>query len=284
MIRGGPLAGGSLSKARMQTPWFLEYLDLTTDADAASIKRNYAVRLRQIDPTTDINRFMRLREAHRLALDWHAGQIIAPVAATADDEPPRPSVSRSMGLLTEQLRAGDAPKVALRKQLQALRDAHHPSSAMFELMVIDALTSSRLPQRLALFQAAREQFPWSDAAHLMRQGPRGQWVRATVAEETAWRDMCRAQGGVDLLDRLSDAAPLDRANLEVSAFSPAAAVRWPDMQRLLDRYPHYLSLRCEPTALSAWQQAFEALPSRDRAMAEAFADSPSPAAYRQALR
>lgn len=277
-------AGGSLSKARMQTPWFLQYLDLTTEADAASIKRTYTVRLRQIDPAKDISDFMRLREAHRLALDWHARSTPMPTAEAFGAEPPRPSASRSMSLLMEQLRAGQAPKVALRKQLQALRDGHLPSSTMFELMVIDGLASPRLPQRLALFQAGREQFPWSDAAHLTRLGPRGQWISTTSAEEIAWREGSRAQGGIDLLDRLTGAPLVHRTNLNASDFSSGIAVRWPDMQCLLQRYPRYLSLRCEPAALSAWEQAFEALPSRERAMAEAFANSPSPAAYRHALR
>jgi hypothetical protein len=267
----------------MQTPWFLQYLDLTTEADAASIKRTYAVRLRQIDPAKDINDFMRLREAHRLALDWHARRTSAPVVGASTADPLRPSASRSMAQLREQLRAGQAPKVALRKQLQALRDGHLPSSVMFELMVIDALASSGLPQRLALFQAAREQFPWSDASHLMRLGPRGQWISTTVAEETAWRDTCRAQGG-DPLDRLGGDPLVHCTQLVASQVSSGTAVRWPDMQRLLERYPRYLSLRCEPTALGAWEQAFDALPSRERALAEAFANSPSPAAFRQALR
>ncbi len=284
MIGGDAPAGYALSKARMQTPWFLQYLDLTTEADAASIKRTYTVRLRQIDPAKDINDFMRLREAHRLALDWHARNATPSTTETSASAPPRPSVSRSMTVLIEQLRAGQAPKVALRKQLQTLRDGHVQSSAMLELMVIDGLSSSRLPHRLAVFQAAREQFPWSDATHLTRLGPRGQWVSNTGSEENAWREAARAHGGVDPLDRLTGAPLVHRVNVAASDFSSGTAVRWPDMQRLLERYPRYLSLRCEPGALSAWEQAFETLPSRERAMAQAFASSPSPAAYRQALR
>ncbi|MHA6206089.1 hypothetical protein ACXU4B_16810 [Dyella soli] len=292
----------------MQTPWFLQYLELTPEADAASIKRAYAQRLGQIDRATDARGFMRLYEAYRSALDWRARQA-APVAdtaavavATRADRPAGPSraaaagadvavaetsaptASRSLALLAERLQGGQPAKVALREQLLNLRNGHRQSTAMFELMVVDALASSRLHQRLALFRAAHEQFPWSDIEHLTGLGSRGQWIRDADAEETAWREASRAQGGIDLLERILDAPLLHRGDLKATDVSSGVAVRWPDMQRMLERYPRYLSLRCEAAALNAWKLAFEALPERDKAIAEAFASAPSPAAYRKLAR
>ncbi len=276
----------------MQTPWFLQYLELTLEADAAGIKQAYGLRLKQIDHMADMKSFMRLGEAYRLALDWaarHTANIAtestarspAPQpSASPAREPSGPTASRAMALLVERLSAGQPAKIALHEQLQSLKQGHVQSPAMFELMIIDGLSSSRLPQRLALFQAAYEPFQWSDESRLAQLGPRGQWIITALAEFNAWKEISRAVGG-DLLERISEGAPLQRSELTAADIPAPVALRWPDARRLLDDYPRYLALRCDAGLADAWKQAFDALPGRDRALAEAFASAPSPAAFRR---
>lgn len=293
----------------MQTPWFLDHLGLTTAADAADIKRAYAARLKQVDQSTDIEGFTRLREAYAAATAWcrrasdGAAAETAPLAAApapaqlppssatvaATTEMPLPDphapvnvANRALQQLAQRLGCGEPLDVVFSEQLIGLRGEHLQVTAIFEAMLIDGLAAMRLPQRLALFDAACNQFGWNDVIHVKQMGARGGWIRAVQEEEIAWRRTAAATGCNDLFDRLGGAPPLDRPDLVPSHFTRDATLRWPDMQQLLQSYPHYLALRVERSALTAWEQAFAALPPRDKAMAESFSNLPSPAAYRQA--
>lgn len=296
-------------RTHMQTSWFLDHLGLTSAADAAEIKRAYAARLKLIDQSTDIDGFMRLREAYAAATAWcrrandgtAAGPVTISVASApaplptsasqeaAASEVPLPDphapvnvATRALQQLEQRLGKGEAPEMAFREQLISLQGEHLEVTAIFEAMLIDGLASMRLPQRLALFGAACAQLGWNDIIHLQQMGPRGGWVRAVQEEEIVWKRAAAATGCDDLFDRLGGAPALDRTDLAPSNFTRDATLRWPDMQQLLQRYPHYLALRVERSALTAWKQAFEALPPRDRVMAESFSNLSSPAAYRQA--
>jgi len=292
----------------MQTPWFLDHLGLTTSADAAEIKRAYAARLKQVDQSTDIDGFMRLREAYAAATAWcraandgtAAGPATIPVAppstqlppfstAAAATEVPLPDphapvnvATRALQQLEQRLIDGEPPGVVFSEQLIGLQGEHLQVTAIFEAMLIDGLAAMRLPQRLALFGAACDQLGWNDVVHVQQMGARGGWVRAVQEEEIAWKRTAATTGCHDLFDRLGGAPKLDRTDLAPSHFTRDATLRWPDMQQLLKSYPHYLALRVERSALTAWEQAFAALPPRDKAMAESFSNLPSPAAYRQA--
>lgn len=292
----------------MQTPWFLDHLGLTTAADAAEIKRAYAVRLKQVDQSTDIDGFMRLRDAYAAATAWcrHAndGAAAGPatiavtpgptqlppssstVAATTEIPLPDPHApvnvaTRALQQLEQRLGSGEPPDRVFGEQLIGLRGEHLQVTAIFEAMLIDGLAAMRLPQRLALFGAACDQLGWNDVVHVQQMGARGGWIRAVQEEEIAWKRTAAATGCNDLFDRLGGAPALDRTDLAPSHFTRDATLRWPDMQQLLKSYPHYLALRVERSALTAWEQAFAALPPRDKAMAESFSNLPSPAVYRR---
>jgi hypothetical protein len=126
----------------MQTPWFLDHLGLTTSADAAEIKRAYAARLKQVDQSTDIDGFMRLREAYAAATAWcraandgtAAGPATIPVAppstqlppfstAAAATEVPLPDphapvnvATRALQQLEQRLIDGEPPRVVFSEQ------------------------------------------------------------------------------------------------------------------------------------------------------------------------
>lgn len=294
----------------MQTPWFLDHLGLTAAADAADIKRAYAARLKQIDQATDIDGFMRLREAYVAATAWsrqtnedtaaeHAPVPVAPTpfplppspstAAPVSDLPP-PDLRAPMNVAThafqqleQRLGEHEAPNIVISEQLAGLQGEHLQATAIFEAMLIDGLATMRLPQRLAIFGVARDQMGWDDIIHVQQMGARGQWIRSVQQEEIFWKRTAEATGCHDLFDRLGGAPRLDRTDLSPSHFTRDATLRWPDMQQLLQQYPHYLALRVERSALAAWEQAYAALPPRDKAMAESFSNLPSPAAYRQTV-
>ncbi|MET3653385.1 hypothetical protein [Dyella japonica] len=287
----------------MQTPWFLDHLGLTTTADAADIKRAYAARLKQIDQATDIAGFMRLREAYAAATAWsrqanedmiaeHAPVSVAstpsPSTAAPVSDLPLPDPRAPMNVATQafqeleqRLGKHEAPNIVISEQLAGLQGEHLQATAIFEAMLIDGLATMRLPQRLAIFGTARDQMGWDDIVHVQQMGARGQWIRSVQQEEIFWKRTADATGCHDLFDRLGGVPTLDRTDLTPSHFSRDATLRWPDMQQLLQQYPHYLALRVERSALAAWEQAYAALPPRDKAMAESFSNLPSPAAYRQ---
>ncbi|PXV59176.1 hypothetical protein SAMN04487785_10696 [Dyella jiangningensis] len=287
----------------MQTPWFLDHLGLDAETDLAAVKRAYAQRLKQIDQATDIDGFMRLREAYAAATAWcrrtaDVPVTVAPEQARAAETPeavpatehapaiptPMDAATQALQDLAHRLGNGEAPAAALPASLQRLSGEHLHATAISEAMLIDQLASAHLPQRLALFGVAHERMGWGDITRLRQLGGRGQWIRAVLEQEALWKRTSEAMGCHDLFDRLGGAPALDRTDLSPAQFGRDAVLRWPDMQDLLRRYPQYLVLRVERSALDAWKQAFEALPLRDKTMAESFSNLnlPSPAAYRRA--
>jgi hypothetical protein len=289
----------------MQTPWFLDYLGLNAETDLAAVKRAYAQRLKQIDQATDVDGFMRLREAYAAASAWcrrTTDSTAAPVSVpastktmpTAEATAPPPSVpasptpldaaTQALQELARRLDNGEPPTSALQESLQQLHGEHLQATAIFEAMLIDQLAAARLPRRLSLFNVAYECMGWGDVTRLQQLGARGQWIRAALEQEALWKRTSSAMGCDDLIDRLGGAPALDRTDLTPSQFTRNAVLRWLDMQELLRRYPQYLVLRIERSALAAWEQAFAALPPRDKVMAESFSnlDLPSPANYRRA--
>ena len=56
-----------------QTPPFLLTLGLSADADAGTIRRAYARRLKGLDLVTQAVQFQELREAYEAALSWAGG-------------------------------------------------------------------------------------------------------------------------------------------------------------------------------------------------------------------
>lgn len=269
----------------MQTPWFLDYLGLDAEADAGAVKRAYAQRLKKIDQATDIDGFMRLREAYQLAGDWirdrsHATtprgtsdvaeapaqrRVLAPDVSPYGHAPasyttvdPISNARDAMDRLIARMAVGVPPHTALRESLNELRQGHLHASTHFEALLIDGLASSSLPHRLALFHVARGEFAWQDVTHLANMAQRGQWLDAVSSELRPWQKECFALGVGSPVDRLQGSELLELPTLRPDDFSHKAALHWPGMQQLLDRFPRYLALRYDSNALAAWKQAFHA--------------------------
>lgn len=279
----------------MQTPWFLGYLDLTTEADIAAIKRAYARLLKKIDQATDIDGFMRLHEAYRLAIEWSrrsSPEPAAPVLETiemsgrtvgAPDTTPPPqnarhdatehprdvfqnaiehpqeTAARAIDALIASLEAGTTAQQALDEQLRVVRDGHLRAAATFEALLLDRLMHSLLPKRVALFYAAREAFAWSDITHLAQLGLAGKWLDQLGMELRAWQKECFKLGAGSPIDQFAGAALLERAALTPQDFNREVALNWPLMRDLLTRYPRYMALRYDWPSLQAWEMAYKAI-------------------------
>lgn len=226
---------------------------------------------------------MRLREAYALAKQWgdtaatrrvhrrtsdaQAPAMIAPDPIPANhqpwlDENPATSASLAMQALMADLRRGESPLLALRQHLQSVREGHLQSPHEFEKLLVDALATARVSQRLALFQAAAQAFPWQDITHLLHLAGRGQWIHAVTNEQEKW--LRQSPTWLDQAELLIRNCLTINPKEDADHYPAYLLGRWPNMRTLLAQYPHYLSLRCENDALAAWQHAFDADIEKER--------------------
>jgi hypothetical protein len=244
--------------------WFLEYFGLAEDADERAIKRSYAARLKHIDRETDIDGFAQLHSAYQAALSWTKGErtgaIPAPSALSAVSEPPIKHPTHSdvvattpaslataaIATLRERIDAGDKPAAALLEQVRAIRDERLDTVSMFEALLIDGLAKAQFSQRLALFHAAIEHFPWADITHLTQLGRRGDWIRRVTTEEAWVKKAPNPQPQVPWLATMQSGLVLPDHYLW----------GWPALGAFIDMYRHYFSLCVDEAVLEQWEQAY----------------------------
>jgi len=249
--------------------WHLEVLGLPAHADLAAVRRAYATALRRIDPATDPVGFAHLRKAYEAARAW-CEQTTAPAGSPAPEREPSATESASPPQEEEArppyidptvtlawrfaadvgARRAEAVSQLLGEALVELRTQYIDAPGRFEEYLIDLLGLQRIGHRAAVFAAAEEQFHWREVGHLSSLGQRGQWIELVLAQREDWL-----------------ALPEDRRRAWIEMFAQAEfgldsslARRWPEMKRLNERFPAWLSLHVSADTLQAWQAAFDAQP------------------------
>ncbi|MGE7138812.1 hypothetical protein ACQKIE_14400 [Luteibacter sp. NPDC031894] len=264
--------------------WHHEALGLPPHADLVAVRRAYAAALRRIDPATDPAVFARLREAYEAARAWceQAGAEEAEDAAAT--EPAESAVEAKAGDRADAGSSADEgvvgaeaavpyvdPTVTLAWRFAAdvgarrpetipqllgetlveLRTQYIDAPGRFEEHLIDLLGLQRIGHRPEVFAAAEEQFHWREVGHLASLGQRGQWIELVLAQREDWL-----------------ALPEDRRRMWVEMFAQAESGldrsllrRWPEMRRLNERFPAWVSLHVSGDTLQAWQAAFDAQPA-----------------------
>lgn len=257
--------------------WHLEALGLPAHADLVAVRRAYAAALRGIDPATDPAGFARLREAYEAARMW-CEQADTAVATEVEQAPPdsgsssspagqeaeagtpppeqeatRPHVDPTVTLAWRfaadvGARRAEAIPELLEEALVELRTQYIDAPGRFEEYLIDLLGLQRIGHRAAVFAAAEEQFHWREVGHLSALGQRGQWIELVLAQREDWLTLAedRRQAWLELFARAE--ARLDSSLLR----------HWPEMLKLQERFPAWLSLHVSGETLQAWQAAFDA--------------------------
>lgn len=205
----------------------------------------------------------------RVSMPVDAAQPSHLHAPTAADE-----AHAAMQRLTAALGTGASARDALGEPLRMLHSGRLEAVAMFECLLIDALANGQLPQRVALFEAARGGLGWMDVNRLAQLGPRGRWIENVLAELPAWHRQIITFVGARWFDLIGEG--------HHPSVPRELASQWPRVLLLLRQCPHQLRLRLAPDTLAAWQAAFDALPALDRDLAETYAGVPTPAARRAA--
>ncbi|MET0504064.1 MAG: hypothetical protein ABWZ85_01935 [Luteibacter sp.] len=259
-------------------PWHLEALGLPAYADRVAVRRAYATALRGIDPATDPAGFARLREAYEAARAWC--EMSATDAPTQDDVMPEaaaepvpaadtgpspqapdvdgaadapvfvdPTVTLAWRFAADVgARRAESAGALLADALAEVRTQYIDAPGRFEEYLIDLIGLQRIAHRAAVFAAAEEQCHWHEVGHLAALGERGQWIEAVLAQRDAWDQLAadRRKAWLDVFVRAE--AQLDASLLR----------DWPDVARLNERYPAWLSLHVSSETLQAWQALFDA--------------------------
>jgi hypothetical protein len=261
------------------TPWHLQALGLPAYADRVAVRRAYAIALRRIDPAADPGGFARLREAYEAARAWceaadgaspdgaatdvagdpgetGAGtdeQVPPPEAGPEDTSPAPPVVDPTVTLAWRfaadvGARRADSAEALLAAALADVRQQYIDAPGRFEEHLIDLIGLQRIAHRAAVFAAAEAQCHWHEVGHLAALGERGQWIEAVLAQRDAWDELAadRRQAWLHVFVRAE--TQLDTSLLR----------DWPDVARLNERYPAWLSLHLSSETLQAWQAMFDA--------------------------
>lgn len=254
-------------------PWHLEALGLPPHADAVAVRRAYAMQLRLIDQASDRAGFQRLREAYQAALAWcdehspadePASDTAPPtsvdVVAIHATEQPGPgkdeAADEAMRGLREAMRHADEAAIAglLDHALASLRHGYIDAPGQFEDLLIDAMRAYAIDRRPALFDAASLAFHWHEVGRLRAGDPRAAWIARVHAQAEDWL-------ALDAGWRSTWVALLTRAQAGIDDYTVR---RWPDIGRLYERIPDWLTLYLTPAQLQSWQDAFEGLPPSTR--------------------
>jgi len=284
----------------MAIPWFLDALGLTPDADARSVRRSYAARLKAIDPETHPGDFARLREAFEAAKSWVEGRHPGRGAALAsDDATPRPSDGRRSDLpaaqvMPDHVTPGSAADIArdalqaflddvvadrqttvrvlLHRAAGALRQRHVDATAFFGEGVALAVRQQAVPRRVELFAAAVAEFHWDHVGHLDASPATGAWIERVLSQEAAWA-LLPEHRRVRVTTFITD---VEKTEGSLRADDVDA---WPDVREALAAFDDYLRLRLSDRTREAWASRYDALPARrkeklERAAARRVAPTP----------
>ncbi|UPG95019.1 hypothetical protein [Luteibacter aegosomatissinici] len=252
--------------------WHMDALGLPAHADILAVRRAYAARLRGMDAEMDPAGFQRLRHAYEAALAWceahaadtDAGDIATPptpAAPVADESPgvevtTDTSAADALGKLSLALAGASTETVPtlLDGVVASLRHGYIDAPGQFEDLLIDALQACAIPRRHALFDAATHAFHWHEVGRLRASDPRATWIARVLSQAEDWLSL-------DAGWRSTWLALLERAQGGVDDYT---ARRWPDIGRLRERIPDWLTLHLTPAQLRTWQDAFERLPRSTR--------------------
>ncbi|UPG90753.1 hypothetical protein L2Y96_02975 [Luteibacter aegosomaticola] len=254
-------------------PWHLEALGLPAHADAVAVRRAYATRLRQIDPAEDPASFQALRDAYQAALTWcdehpadpHAESADASLAYVEPSDPHPSSVEAppkdqaaddAMRHLRDAVSQIDDSRVdgLLDATLAGLRHGYIDAPGQFEDLLVDALRACRIERRAALFHAATHAFHWHEVGRLRVTDPRAAWIGRVLAQSEDWLTL-------DVAWRSTWLALIERAQRGMDDHTTR---RWPDIGKLRERLPDWLTLHLAPSQLQTWEDAFNGLPATTR--------------------
>ncbi|MDQ0010956.1 hypothetical protein J2T07_003162 [Luteibacter jiangsuensis] len=262
----------------MTPPWHLDVLGLPAHADEIAVRRAYAAAVRKIDPAIDPDAFQHLRRAYEAARTWceqmdttaatngeapAGGPAVAASGAMAGavDKEDKPSPEESPVLPVDYTvtlawrfaadvgarRAEGIPRM-LDDILAELRTQYIDAPGQFEEHLIDLVGLQRIAHRAEVFAAAETRFHWDEVGHLAALGQRGRWIEGVLSQREAW---------------LSLAVDRQRAWLELFAraearFDSALVRHWPEIAKLNERFPAWLSLHLSSETLQAWRMEFDA--------------------------
>ncbi|WP_448096220.1 hypothetical protein [Luteibacter yeojuensis] len=261
----------------MTLPWYFDVLGLPAHADGIAVRRAYAAAIRHMDPATDPDAFQHLRRAYEAArarceqMDTAAttsgeasagGPALAASGAMggAADKEDKPSPEESPALPVDYTvtlawrfaadvgarRAEGIPRM-LDDILAELRTQYIDAPGQFEEHLIDLLGLQRIAHRAEVFAAAETRFHWNEVGHLAALGQRGGWVDVVLSQREAWLTLAadRRQTWLELFARAE--ARLDNALLR----------HWPELAKLNERFPAWLSLYLSRETLQAWRMGFD---------------------------
>lgn len=255
----------------MTLPWHLDILGLPAHADEIAVRRAYAAAVRKIDPATDPDAFQRLRHAYEAARAWceqmdttvaTSGEAPALTASsTTGGAVDKPSPEESPSLPVDYTvtlawrfaadvgahRAEGIPRM-LDDILVELRTQYIDAPGQFEEHLIDLVGLQRIAHRAEVFAAAETRFHWDEVGHLAALGERGRWIESVLSQREAWLSLApdRQRAWLELFARAE--THLDKALIR----------HWPEIAKLNERFPAWLSLHLSGETLQAWHAAFDA--------------------------
>lgn len=261
-------------------------LDLSSDADAGTIRRAYARALKQIDQQQDVAGFQALREAYELALAWarHSERpqpalgpekpVAAPFMPAMPAPAPMPGKPESTpeqlaqavfdhflatcaGLaVTPPAEPGGHWHGLLQRQLDDDRLTSLMARAHFEGQVVQLLASGWRPGHDRLFAAAVAVFGWlDDGRALARFGRAGALLNQAV-EESQWFDAMperEHEAKYKLESRLRDPRPPTDEEMRRYRFH---------LETMTERFPAFLAVVVDADNLQRWLFALQDMPSR----------------------
>ena len=191
-------------------------------------------------------------------------EVEAPAPPEEQAPPPRvdPTITMAWRFAADVgARRPEAIPHLLGEVLAELRTQYIDAPGVFEEYLIDLIGMQRIGHRAAVFATAEQQFHWHEVGRLASLGQRGQWIETVMAQREVWSSLAEDR-------RREWLALFERAE----AHMDTSLVRhWPEIRKLHERFPVWLSLHVSGETLHAWRTAYEALPTSQRDMFEKMA-------------